>query len=94
MRAKDSPEDDVEEATRGILHYLIEHPDAKDTPEGISEWWRPKGEPKWRQNELQQALDRLLAKGWLIVRGLSPSQNIYALNKKCIKEITHYLVGS
>jgi hypothetical protein len=83
-----------EQVIRAILRYLVEHPDAKDTIEGISKWWRPNGIPECRQDEVQQGLDSLVSKGWLIVRGLSPSQKIYALNKKCIKEIRAYLVKS
>jgi hypothetical protein len=93
LSEKDSP-GNTEQVIREILKYLIEHPDAKDTPEGIGKWWRSKGGSGWRQEELQQALDSLVTKGWLIVRELSPSQKAYGLNKKWIKEISECLASS
>jgi hypothetical protein len=83
-----------EEVAREILQYLIDHPDAKDTIEGIRKWWRPKGQPEWRQDEVQQGLHSLVSRGWLAVRNLSPSQKVYGLNKQWIKEIREYLLKS
>jgi hypothetical protein len=31
--------DSFNDLTREILNYLLEHPDAADTPEGIALWW-------------------------------------------------------
>lgn len=93
MSEKDSP-GSSEQVVREILEYLIEHPDAKDTIEGISKWWRPEGRSEWRQDEVQQGLDSLASKGWLIVRDLFPPQKVYSFNKKRIKEIREYLVNS
>ena len=83
-----------ERVIRAILRYLVEHPDAKDTIEGIRKWWRPEGTPEYRQDEVQQGLESLVSKGWLIVRDLFPPQKVYSFNKKCIKEIREYLVKS
>ena len=85
---------DIEEVIREILHYLIEHPDAKDTIEGIRQWWKPEGRREWRSNEVQTALERLLSKNWLTVRELSPTQKVYSVNKKQIQEIQEFLLKS
>ena len=93
MPEQGSPED-IELVTREILHYLIEHPDAKDTIEGIRRWWKPEGRREWRSNEVQITLERLLSKNWLIVRELSPTQKVYGVNKKHIQEIQEFLLKS
>ena len=93
MSAKDSP-GSSEQVVREILQYLIEHPDAKDTLEGISKWWRPTGKSEWRNEEIQSALANLASKGWLTVRSSSAPQKIYGLNKNYIKEIRAYLMKS
>lgn len=93
MSEKDSPES-TGPVVREILQYFIEHPDAKDTPEGISKWWRPTGKSEWRKEDIQSALDTLTSKGWLTVRSTSPPHKIYGFNKKYIKSIRAYLLKS
>ncbi len=73
-----------------ILHYLIEHPDAKDTIEGILKWWFPKNHVE-RQIEVREALNVLVSKEWLTERELTPSPKIYGLNKDHLKEIKGFL---
>src|SRR5215475_10925951 len=41
----------------GILQYLLEHPDAKDTPEGIYKWWLSAGSENPGHEKVQEALD-------------------------------------
>jgi hypothetical protein len=76
---------------RLILQYCIEHPDAKDTPEGIQKWWLPKGQMDRGIDEVQSALDLLISRGWLRKRGRIPSKEIYGINKDCIPEIRSFL---
>jgi hypothetical protein len=75
---------------RGILQYLIEHPDAKDTTEGILKWWLPEGH-RWGRREVQAALDLLTSKRWLTKRGTTPSKEIYGINKGRLQEIRSFL---
>jgi hypothetical protein len=67
LRDKDSPGND-EKVIRGILQYCVEHPCAKDTPEGILQWWRLKDISEWGEEDVQKALDFLTSKGWLTER--------------------------
>lgn len=90
MNEKDSPGDQEKEIW-GILHYLIEHPDAKDTIEGILEWWLPAGQAEWGKGEVQKVLDFLTSKGWLTKRETTPSNNIYGINKDQLEEIKNFL---
>ena len=90
MRDKDSSRTD-EQVMRGILNYCIEHPYAKDTPEGILKWWGLKDKSEWRTEDVHKALDALTAKGWLTKRNTSPPEKIYGFNKKFMEEIRKFL---
>jgi response regulator of citrate/malate metabolism len=72
---------------RGILQYLVEHPDAKDTLEGIHKWWLSEGQSNWSRDKVQKALDGLTSKGWLTKRGTKPSKQIYGINSDRLEEI-------
>ena len=80
-----------EKAIQGILRYLIEHPDAKDTVEGIMKWWRLEGQLEWKWGAIQEALDVLVLKGWLVKREVTPSKKIYGMNKDRLEEIGNFL---
>lgn len=72
-----------------ILSYFIDHPDAKDTAEGVFQWWIPKCEVEYRQEDVAEALDRLAGRGWLTKR--TPSQSLFGLNKERTGEIQKFL---
>ena len=91
MSDNDWPEGD-EQVSREILQYLVEHPDAKDTIEGILKWWLPDGRV-WKRGEVQEALDLLTSKGLLTRRGTVPSKEIYGINRDRLQEIKS-LLGS
>jgi hypothetical protein len=42
---------------RHILQYLIDHPDAKDTTQGILRWWLVGGIAAWDEAAEQGTLD-------------------------------------
>jgi hypothetical protein len=76
---------------RHVLHYLLDHPDAKDTKQGILYWWLPGGMAAWEEEAVQEALDTLVARGWLTQRQTTPSQQLYGLNKEKLEEIKLFL---
>jgi hypothetical protein len=86
---KDNPSAPKAKASRGILDYLIRHPDAKDTIEGILKWWLPPGD--WDKEEVQQALDDLTSKGWLTERRTTADQTVYGINKDRVRAIEEFL---
>jgi hypothetical protein len=90
---KDQPES-VDQVIRGILQYLVEHPEAKDTREGIYKWWLPEGHGDRGRDEVQKALDLLTSKGWLTKRGRIPQKEIYGINKDRLQEIKLFLLQS
>lgn len=88
---EEGPSESLMAAAREILSYLIEHPDAKDTMEGILKWWLPDLEPKLREMEVMGALNLLVLKGWVNMLEIAPLQKIYSLNKDNLKEIKSFL---
>ena len=72
---------------RDILRYLSEHPDAKDTRDGILQWWISQGTNEPEADVVQQALDALVAKGWMFKRETMPDRVIYSMNKDHLRDI-------
>jgi hypothetical protein len=84
---------DQQELARRILRYCVAYPDAKDTVEGILKWWLPAGSAEAGQQEVQDVLDALAARRWLIKRQITPNRTIYGLRKESLEEIKDYLAG-
>jgi hypothetical protein len=75
-----------------ILRYLVAHPDAKDTVEGIARWWiAPRGDERWNRDAVQEAIDALLARGWMVRRETTPSHAVYGLDKQHLSAITRVI---
>jgi hypothetical protein len=74
-----------------ILRYLVDHPDAKDTVQGIVRWWLPGGIAAWEEEAVQEALDVLVARGWLTQRQTTSSQQLYGVNKERLEAIKVFL---
>lgn len=76
---------------RQILVYLLKHPSAKDTVEGVSQWWMG-GEPTtYRQDEIQEALSSLVARRILTKRETVQSKTLYSLNPEMMEEIHRFV---
>jgi hypothetical protein len=81
-----------------ILRYLIAHPDAKDTVDGIARWWiAPPGDdaPRrgWTRDVVQEAIDELVARGWVVRRETTPSHVVYGLDRQHLNAITRVIEG-
>jgi hypothetical protein len=75
---------------RTMLSYLVQHSDAMDTADGIRQWWLPLN---WEcsREQIQEALDDLVAKQWLIVRGSVEEFKLYGLNKESLTEVMQFI---
>lgn len=76
---------------RQILLYLVEHPDAKDTREGIVKWWVPAGRGETEEERIQETLKDLVERGWVVQRETATSKEIYRLNKEQLPHIRKFL---
>ncbi len=69
-----------------ILRYLKEHPDARDTVEGIG-WWLLEQRMNDCVSDVQRALTKLLAQGLLLELKSGDDRRHYQLNKSRLDEI-------
>jgi len=76
-----------------ILAYLIEHPQAADTLEGIIQWWILEQQIKRWSTQIEAALTELVAKKLIIKRKGSDGQIHYNLNHRKKTEIKALLKG-
>lgn len=74
-----------------ILAYLVEHPDAQDTLEGITEWWLLEQRIRGAVTEVDGALHDLVANDLLVARQCADGRTYYGLNRAKEREIRRYL---
>jgi hypothetical protein len=77
-----------------LLEYLCSHPDAKDTAEGIANWWLRARGADVDQRDVKEALNDLVATGWLTATGSLSSHRIYGLNQLRRTELQQLLESS
>jgi len=88
MTQNQTPHDEL---SAGILRYVVAHPRAKDTIDGIEKWWLPKSTSPEKKRRIEETLNWLAAKGWLIARSSPQSETIYSLNENSLEEIREFL---
>ena len=74
-----------------ILAYLVDHPDAQDTIEGIVEWWLLEQRIKQATTQVNTALAQLTAEELVIPREGHTGQVLYRANRKKMQEIRRLL---
>jgi len=70
-----------------ILAYLIEHPEAQDTVEGIVEWWLLERAIKFQKTKIINVLSELVAKGLILEHKGRDFQTHYRINQNKYEEI-------
>ena len=70
-----------------ILAYLVDHPRAQDTLEGIVEWWLLERQIKFQTARVKEALINLVAKGLILEKKGPDSKIHYRINQSKYKEI-------
>jgi hypothetical protein len=74
-----------------ILRHWIKSPDAKDVCDGICKWWLSAESENLGREKVQQALDILVLRGWVVERRSKSAEKIYGLNKDHIRDIEEFL---
>jgi hypothetical protein len=69
------------------LAYLVEHPDAQDTLEGIIEWWLVEQEIKHQTAAVKEVLAELVNKELVIEHQEIDSRSHYRINRQKSREI-------
>ena len=70
-----------------ILAYLVDHPKAQDTLEGIVEWWLLERAIKFQEAQVKKALAELITKGLAIEQKGYDSTIHYRINQSRFEEI-------
>ena len=79
------------ELSREILRYLLRHPDAQDTLEGISEWWLLEETIIRKYAEVEAALTNLVDRGFVLEKRVVNLDTLYCLNKIKAAQITEII---
>ncbi|WDT78255.1 MAG: hypothetical protein MPW14_13615 [Candidatus Manganitrophus sp.] len=69
-----------EETARRLLSYLLRHPEARDTLEGMTRWWLLEEEIHERLVEISQGLSSLVKQGLILEEHRGASLPLYRLN--------------
>ena len=77
-----------------ILGYLSCCPDAKDTVEGIQQWWLGSLQAGIDARKVQGALRDLVTAGWVVSTERRGAGIVYGLNADRRRELRHILPGA
>jgi hypothetical protein len=79
------------EIDRAILQYLQVHPDAKDTLEGIAQWWLLREWTEQQFHHIEASISHLVSKGLVVERRREGLPPYYRLNHTKQDEISRIL---
>jgi hypothetical protein len=79
---------------REILAYLVEHPEAQDTLDGIVQWWLPERELRHRVALVREAIGELVENGRVIPCTRQNSRTYYRINEEKRAEIEEFVKHS
>ena len=71
-----------------ILSYLVEHPNAEDTVDGIRQWWLLDQLIRTSAHDVESALSSLVEEGWLLRIHRMDSTDCYKVNERKRQDIT------
>lgn len=80
-----------QQCLKQLLQYMVQHPEAMDTTEGIREWWLRDISQTVSEDTLAMVIVELELKGWLIRRETAASKVLYRINPDALDEIRESL---
>ena len=85
------PQQSKQELARQILSYLVRHPQAQDSVEGIVEWWLLEERIRTVSSEVEAVLKELVEREW--VRAvLGPNHRVrYAIQNEKLHQIIEFI---
>ncbi len=75
------------EIAREILAYLMDHPDAQDTVEGVVQWWLLERQMRYQVPLVKDALAELVKNGLVLEHKSKDSRVYYQANRGRLNEI-------
>jgi hypothetical protein len=84
--------DETQDTAHKILAYLMDSPDAKDTLEGIADWWLLQQDIKQNVALVKKTVDDLIHKGFLLEGHGKDKRKYYQLNREKLQEISALIV--
>ena len=78
---------DKSQLGNNILAYLVDHPKAQDTLEGIVEWWLLEQKITYETARVKEALSELVNRGMILEKKGTDSRTHYRINQKKYEEI-------
>jgi hypothetical protein len=80
---------------REILEHVVRYPDAKDTAEGIHNFWLSRQTAHQSRDKVREALEYLVEKkGWLTKKVSGAAVTLYGPNKDRAHEVESFLQAS
>lgn len=75
-----------------ILRYLVDHPGARDSADGIRVWWLPPGSDA-ATADVEEALEDLVRRGWVEMTGEGDVM-LFGLSAQASAAIREYLAAA
>jgi hypothetical protein len=79
-------DDQVQYIADKIERYFKEHPNAKDSLEGIRSWWLQGGVAEWAPSQVQKALDHLVEYKKIFRKRVPGDRFVYSGSKDNLKK--------
>lgn len=70
-----------------ILYYLMDHPQAKDTLDGITQWWILERRVIYQRSAVKEALESLISNSFVIKERIDGTDYCYRMNAQKREEI-------
>ncbi|HOC01012.1 MAG TPA: hypothetical protein PKM43_19955 [Verrucomicrobiota bacterium] len=76
-----------------VFEYLVQHPDAQDTLEGVCDWWLLERRVRRSVAEVEAALGKLVARGFVAARRGKDGNTHYRLNRREEQRLREPVLG-